>query len=234
MEFQDEVTGDSKSRLRKSLEVIGVVAGVVGAVAGLVSLKPILLDDDSGKQAGAPSSFVFVDPRSGTVTRKPCTFEVHGTGTPPSGKSLAVANRKSNERFYFESSVKVEQGEWSAEIGLGTSKTKPGTRFHLSVVLMDAVWEQYLAGVTDEEGATYWSSEGLPPGGKVVASAEIDVHPRTATGDDHVPSGKRARHTKPSLAAQPTRERARYRPNGPASKPASVQVTRRRACWPTT
>ncbi|MFA1544571.1 hypothetical protein [Actinomadura monticuli] len=130
MEFQDEVTGGSKSRLRKSLEVIGVVAGVVGAIAGVVALKPVLLDDDSAKQAGGASGFVFVDPRPGTVTRVSCTFEVHGVGTPPSGKSLAVANQESNERLYFESLVKVEQGEWSAAIGLGTSKTKPGTRFH--------------------------------------------------------------------------------------------------------
>ncbi|WP_433136240.1 hypothetical protein ACQPZ8_28890 [Actinomadura nitritigenes] len=46
------------------------------------------------------------------------------------------------------------------------------------MVLMDASWERYLGGVTDEQGASYWSSETLPPGAKVVATATIETSER--------------------------------------------------------
>jgi hypothetical protein len=157
------------------LEVSGSAAGVVGAVAAVIALKPVLVGEPEDRPVPPPPTFAFVDPRSGTVTKMPCSFEVHGEGAPPAGKNIAVANQESNERYYFESAVNVQEGEWSAAIEVGTSETPAGSRFHLSAVLLDAVWEHYLGGVTDEEEATYWSSEGLPPGANVVATAEIET-----------------------------------------------------------
>jgi hypothetical protein len=112
------------------------------------------------------------------TAEKPCAFEARGTGLPPAGKDIAVVNQEVNGRLYFESAVTKDpqHGSWRVSTTLGTLETKVGTLFRLSVIEMDATWEQYLAGVIDETGASYWSSPGLPPGGQVVATAEIKTN----------------------------------------------------------
>ncbi|MEU9019695.1 hypothetical protein [Actinomadura sp. NPDC048394] len=173
----DEIADDGHGPWRRRLEVLGVIAGVIGAIAAVIALKPVVLPDHGAAddRPTRSATFAFTDPEPDTVVKTKCSFEARGQGTPPPGKSIAVATQELNERYYFESTVHIEQGRWTVPIQVGTSGTRKGTRFQLSAVLMDATWERYLGGVTDEQGATYWSSEALPPGAKVVAAATIET-----------------------------------------------------------
>ncbi|WP_433136241.1 hypothetical protein ACQPZ8_28895 [Actinomadura nitritigenes] len=123
----DEASDDAHGPWRR-LEVHGAIAGVIGAIAAVIALKPVVFPDQGATdgRSSRSTAFAFADPDPDTVVKTKCSSQARGRGTPPPGKSIAVATQELNERYYFESAVHIEQGRWSVPIQVGTSGTRKG------------------------------------------------------------------------------------------------------------
>jgi hypothetical protein len=102
----------------------------------------------------------------------PDCLEIRWTGEPLNGWGYAVANQAPGDpRMYFESQVEhnSDTGEWTGRMVLGPGGQNVGTTYQIYVISGGKDLLTYLSNTRLEQGATWWSGLGFPPGFQSVA-----------------------------------------------------------------
>lgn len=116
-------------------------------------------------------------PPEGTEVVEGCHITARGAGTVSRGKALVVAAKADRDpRLWFEGTVdwNPERTRWSAEIGLNG---RPGAKFTVYAVIMDAEFARYLISTNREPDETWWSSLEMPPESRTADQVNIRRSP---------------------------------------------------------